>query len=162
MYTEIRNAEPSDAEALADLWYDGWQDAHADLVPDELTRIRTRPAFLARVHSHASAIRVAGEIGRPIAMSLVQNDELYQFYVGAEARGTGLAGGLLADAHRQIAGSGASTGWLSCAIGNLRAARFYGKHGWRNVGEMDTVFDGETGLFTLRSWRLERDMSDVS
>ena len=34
--TEVRPAERSEISALARLWYDGWQDAHAVLLPEAL------------------------------------------------------------------------------------------------------------------------------
>ena len=48
------------------------------------------------------------------------------------------------------------TGWLACAIGNDRAARFYEKNGWRRTGTI--VNDAETlqGPFPLEVWRYEK------
>jgi GNAT superfamily N-acetyltransferase len=57
-------------------------------------------------------------------------DEVNQLYVARSARGTGLAGRLLAEAEARIRAGGARTSWLVCAIGNFRAARLYEKHGW--------------------------------
>lgn len=162
MHPVIRNSVPADAHILATLWHDGWQDAHAAVVPEELVRIRTRSAFLERVLEHGGAFRVIGDVGAPVAMSLVLDDELYQFYVGAPGRGTGMARVLLTDALGQIAMNGAQRGWLSCAIGNDRAARFYEKNGWERMGEMETVFEGADGPFTMTSWRYEVDVSLLS
>ena len=39
---EVRNAEEAEIDRLASIWYDGWRDAHEQIVPAELTRHRTR------------------------------------------------------------------------------------------------------------------------
>jgi hypothetical protein len=46
---EIRDAQESEIDALGQLWYDGWQDAHAAVVPAELKRLRTRESFTERM-----------------------------------------------------------------------------------------------------------------
>ena len=54
--------------------------------------------------------------------------------------------------------AGVRVAWLSCAIGNERAARFYEKRGWRRVG---TVVEGltlATGPFELEVWRYEKSL----
>jgi hypothetical protein len=35
---DVRAAEEVEIDQLAKLWYDGWHDAHAQIVPAELTR----------------------------------------------------------------------------------------------------------------------------
>ena len=41
MQIDVRGAEEAEIGYLAKLWSDGWQDAHAQILPAELTRIRT-------------------------------------------------------------------------------------------------------------------------
>lgn len=36
-----RNALAEEIDSLAELWRNGWQDAHAGIVPAELVRLRT-------------------------------------------------------------------------------------------------------------------------
>ena len=86
---EIRNADAGEADRLAQLWYDGWCDAHLKIVPAELTRVRTPESFRERMRAAIKDVRVAGPAGAPIAFYLLKDDELYQFYVSAGARGTG-------------------------------------------------------------------------
>jgi hypothetical protein len=38
---DVRDAEEVEIDQLAKLWYDGWRDAHARIVPEQLTRLRT-------------------------------------------------------------------------------------------------------------------------
>ena len=42
---DVRAAEEGEIGHLARIWYDGWHDAHAQIVPAELTRLRTLESF---------------------------------------------------------------------------------------------------------------------
>ncbi len=153
----IRNAENREVGQLAKLWYDGWQDAHAAILPAELARLRTLESFGERLEQHLDHVRTAGEIGDPLGFCLCKDDELYQLYVSADARGTGLAAKLLEDAEDQFRRNGVTTAWLACAIGNERAERFYEKSGWRRAGEMTNHLETPAGEFLLQTWRYEKD-----
>ncbi len=153
---EIRPAEISEAAELAKLWYDGWQDAHANIVPEPLARLRTLEDFSERMLRGIANVRVAGRVGEPLGFHIVKSDELHQLYVRADARGTGAAQALIADAERGIANNGHGTVWLACGIGNDRAARFYEKCGWH----MERIFtyepDTPEGIFRIDVWRYEK------
>lgn len=153
---KIRDAEGSETEALAQLWYDGWQDAHAAVVPAELKRLRTRESFTERMADMISTVRVAGPVGAPLGFHIVKDDELYQLYVSADARGKGVAASLIADAERMLAACGFETAWLACAIGNDRAVRFYEKSGWRNAGNFMSEIPTADGIFPFEVWRFEK------
>jgi len=156
---DIRNAEHSDIQTLARLWYDGWQDAHAAILPAELARQRTLESFAERLESLLPLVRVAGESKQPLGFCICKDHELYQLFVSAEARGTGLALKLIHDAEDLLSKSNVRTAWLACAIGNDRAARFYEKSGWRQVGTMINRLDTPAGEFLLETWRYEKDLS---
>lgn len=153
---DIRQANEAEIDALAQLWYDGWQDAHADLLPAELRRLRTLESFTQRLRAAIDQVRVAGAEGQPAGFSIVKSDELYQFYVSAQQRGAGLAATLLADAEATLITSGVETAWLTCAMGNDRAARFYEKHGWQRVGVVTSEVQTSNGPFSLDVWRYEK------
>jgi len=87
---------------------------------------------------------------------MVKGDELYQLYVAAELRGSGVAAALMADADAQFSAQGVKTAWLACAIGNHRAARFYEKCGWHRVGTMINHLETTEGTFLLEVWRYEK------
>jgi GNAT superfamily N-acetyltransferase len=154
-----RPADPSETGALARLWYDGWQDAHAAILPATLARARTRESFVERMAAALADVRVIGPQGAPLGFAMLKGDELYQFYVASEARGAGIAAALMADAEAQLAARGVETAWLACAIGNARAARFYEKSGWHlastEVSRLDTV----DGPFDLEVWRYEKHLA---
>ena len=152
----IRPAEPLDVAALAALWYHTWHEAHAHLVPPELTRVRTLDSFRERIAAALPRLRVVGPPGEPLGFCIVKDDELYQLFVAASARGSGAAAALLADAEALLAGRRIHTAWLACAIGNERAARFYEKHGWRRVGTMVNYAETSNGAFPLEVWRYEK------
>ena len=152
----VRDAEEADISRLAQIWYDGWQDAHARILPAELRRLRTLESFSARLAEHLGDVRVAGAIGSPLGFCMSKGAELYQLYVSADARGTGLAAALVADAEEKFREEDIETAWLACAIGNERAARFYEKCGWRRVGTMTSQLPTQEGVFPLDVWRYEK------
>jgi ribosomal protein S18 acetylase RimI-like enzyme len=152
----VRAAEPGELDRVAAIWHDAWREAHVHLVPAELTRLRTLQNFRERLQAALPDIRVAGPVNAPVGFSIIKDDELYQLYVSAEARGTGVAAALVADAEARLAERGVRTAWLACAIGNERAARFYDKCGWRRVGTMINLAETSEGSFPLEVWRYEK------
>jgi ribosomal protein S18 acetylase RimI-like enzyme len=156
--TDVRPAEPDEIDHLARVWYDGWRDAHVALVPAELTRLRTRESFRDRLAAAIARIRVIGPRGTPVGFCIVKDEELYQLFVSAPARGSGVAARLIDDGEARLAAAGVDTAWLACAIGNDRAARFYEKRGWRRVGNMINDVETSVGTFTLEVWRYEKSL----
>jgi GNAT superfamily N-acetyltransferase len=154
----VRDASVQEIDDLARIWCDGWHDAHALILPAELKRRRTLESFRDRLQRRLADVRVAGEPGAAAGFYIVNGDELYQFYVLSEARGTGVAAALMADAEARFADAGVDTAWLACAIGNRRAARFYEKRGWRLVGNMISNLDTPEGIFPLVVWRYEKSL----
>jgi GNAT superfamily N-acetyltransferase len=158
--TAVRTAEPSDLKPLARLWWSGWRDGHDGLLPEALTRLRTLESFEDRMAAALSKVRALGPVGAPLGFHLLKDDELYQFYLAAEARGTGAAAVLMADAEAGLAAAGVTVAWLACAIGNARAARFYEKSGW-TLARVETVpTETSEGLFPLEVWRYEKRLAD--
>jgi GNAT superfamily N-acetyltransferase len=154
---EIRKPEPVESDALAQLWFNGWRDAHARIVPPELARARTLASFRgARMRAGLADARVVGPKGAPLGFAMLKGDGLYQLYVAAAARGTGVAAALIADAEARIAATGAATAWLACAIGNERAARFYEKSGWQRARVITSRLETPNGIFLLDVWRYEK------
>ena len=151
-----RPADPSETNALTRLWHDGWQDGHAAVVPAALTRARTLENFAERMSAALADVRVIGPHGAPLGFAMLKGDELYQFYVSSEARGTGVATALMADAEAQLAARGVETAWLACAVGNARAAKFYQKSGWHLARTEISRLDTSDGPFYLEIWRYEK------
>jgi ribosomal protein S18 acetylase RimI-like enzyme len=153
---KVRAAESAEIDHLAKVWYDAWHEAHAHLVPSGLTQLRTFDSLRDRLKAALPNVRVVGLSGAPVGFYIVKGDELYQLFVSAEARGSGAAAALLADAEERLAANRIDTAWLACAIGNDRAARFYEKNGWRRVGTMVNYAETANGAFPLEVWRYEK------
>lgn len=75
----IRSADATETQCLARIWYDGWQDAHARIVPAELGRVRTLQNFQERLQVGYANIRVAGPNLAPLGFHWLRGAELYQF-----------------------------------------------------------------------------------
>ena len=156
--TSIRDAKVSEIEPLTNIWFDGWQDAHARIVPAELARLRTLQSFEDRLRAALSGVRVAEVAGTPVGFYLLKGAELYQFYVSSSARGSGIAAVLMADAEAQLSRKGVHIAWLACAIGNDRAARFYEKRGWSRTATVTDHVEIPGGTFALDVWRYEKSL----
>jgi L-ascorbate metabolism protein UlaG (beta-lactamase superfamily)/GNAT superfamily N-acetyltransferase len=152
----VRSADAAELDRLATVWFDAWRDAHAHLVPAELTRVRTWESFRSRLEEALRDIRVTGLPGDPSGFCIVKGDELYQLFVAARARGSGVAIALIEDAERRLSKAGVETAWLACAVGNDRAAKFYEKRGWRRAGTMINQAETSDGPFPLEVWRYEK------
>jgi len=151
----VRAADPGEIDRLAQLWYDDWQDAHARLAPPGLVRARTLARFRDRLAAALGQTRVAGRVGAPVALCMIQDDELYQLYVARDARGAGVAAALLADGEARLA-ERVTSAWLACAVDNDRAARFYEKCGWHRARTMASRLETADGVFEIDIWRYEK------
>ncbi|MGH9370590.1 MAG: GNAT family N-acetyltransferase [Vicinamibacterales bacterium] len=156
---DVRAAEEREIDQLARLWHDGWRHAHAQIVPAELSRLRTLESFRHRLQAALPDVRVVGPSGAPVAFCIVKGDELYQLFVSAPSRGSGIAAVLMADAEARLSAAGVETAWLACAIGNDRAARFYEKCGWHRAGTMVNRLETSSGMFPLEVWRYEKSLT---
>ena len=152
----IGDAKVSEIGQLAKLWFDGWQDAHARIVPPELVRLRTLLSFEERLRAAFTGVRIATVLSAPVGFYLLKGAELYQFYVSSHARGSGVAAVLMADAEAHLRASGVHTAWLACAMGNDRAAKFYEKCGWSRTCTQTDDVEVPGGTFPLEVWRYEK------
>jgi GNAT superfamily N-acetyltransferase len=159
MQIEVRPAEKGELDRLAAIWHEVWHETHAPIMPAELGRLRTLENFSDRLEAILPDIRVAGPIGAPLGFCIVKDDELYQLYLSADARGTGVAAALLADGEDRIAAAGFDRTWLGCAVGNERAARFYERSGWTLAGTVTIEVETAEGPFPLEVWRYEKTLT---
>jgi Acetyltransferases len=156
---DVRAVEEGEIGHLAKIWYDGWHDAHAQIVPAELTRLRTLESFRDRLEAALPNVRVVGPSGEPVGFCIVKGSELYQLFVSPQSRGSGVAAALIADAEARLSENGVATAWLACAIGNERAAKFYEKCGWHRAGTMINHLETSKGTFPLEVWRYEKSLT---
>ena len=66
MAMDVRDANEAEIDWLAQLWFDGWQDAHAEIVPPELKRLRTLESFRDRLRAALPHTRVVGPVVSPV------------------------------------------------------------------------------------------------
>ena len=156
---DVGAAEEVEIGHLAKIWYDGWHDAHAQIVPAELTRLRTLESFRDRLQAALPNVRVVGPSSEPVGFCIVKGNELYQLFVSAQSRGSGVAAALIADAEARLSENGVETAWLACAIGNERAAKFYEKRGWHRARTMINHLETSTGMLPLEVWRYEKSLT---
>lgn len=151
----VRSAAQGDVDLLARIWVEGWNDAHALILPPELARFRTLDDLRARLVKYRDNTVVVDRRGRPVGFAMVKADELDQLYVSRDARGTGASGALVVGALDRIRCAGHRRAWLACAIGNDRAARFYRKSGWSRTGIVTIRLETQDGPVPLDVWRFE-------
>ena len=150
---QIRRAEEADIPTVAQLWHLGWHSAHASIVDADLVRTRGPAEFMSRTTTHLGQTYVAMFMGAVVGFFMVEGDELYQFYLDASQQGSGLAAKMMAEAEAMLPSPKA---WLSCSVGNDRAAAFYSKCGWRNAGEEEIQVETTDGALPVRVWRFEK------
>lgn len=153
-----RPATAADLAPLARLWHAGWHEAHAAIVPRSLTSMRTLESFRERLGRMGDDLRAAGPEGAPLGFCAVKDDELYQLFVSQKSRGTGLAAMLLADGEARLAERGVARAVLLCADGNDRAALFYQRAGWKNLGLRNESVETEDGPFFFDLLRFEKEL----
>jgi hypothetical protein len=73
---QVRTAGEREVDHLARLWYEGWQDAHAQILPAELRRLRSLDSFRQRLQAALPDTRVVGPRGAPNGFCITNGDEL--------------------------------------------------------------------------------------
>ena len=157
----IRHALPEDLPILANIWHDGWHEAHAAYVPEALTTLRTTADFARRLALFGDDLRVAGPDGTPLGLCAIKGTELYQLYVSQAGRGSGIAAALVADAEMRLAATGVTEAALDCGLENHGAARFYARQGWRDTGVVEVMLETSDGPFPLEIRRFSKVLRTV-
>ena len=83
------------------------------------------------------AMLVHGPIADPEVAAVVNADagiELSKFYLAPEQHGTGAAQALMTETLNTAVRTGAKSCWLGVNQQNVRAAKFYAKHGFEIIG----------------------------
>ena len=77
----------------------------------------------------------------------------------AQARGTGVAAALIADAEARLAERGYQTAWLRLRRDRRRASRtILRKCGWRRAGTFVSELETTAGIIPLEVWRYEKPL----
>lgn len=158
MEITLRPADAEDPARIAQIWYDGWQQAHRGRVPDALVAIRTRESFDRRAIDLLSTTTVAVVDGAPVGFVMIEDDEVTQVYVADQHRGAGVADALLTEAERRIAAAGHGRAWLAVVAENERARRFYQRRGWQDAGRFDHQAPGPDGPVSVPAHRYVKNL----
>lgn len=150
---QIRAAQPDDAEALAHLHLDVWEDAYTGLMPPSVFADR-RADVAARVTTWEEILSASGaaedaattwvaedsdglvgfvSVGPPRDNEMEHDEEVWALYVRASSWGTGLGHALL---HTAVADRPA---YLWVLASNARAVRFYQRQGFARDGAEDAT-----------------------
>lgn len=151
----VREAQPADAEAIADVHVRGWQWGYRDLLPAEALAkldVSKRAAWWTQVLAGAfdgSAVWVAERDGAVIGFAAAgpsrdegapeDEGELYALYLREDAAGQGVGHALLDAAVEDLRERGAANIVLWVLASNARARSFYEKAGWAPDGGTKTA-----------------------
>ena len=79
---QIKPAHPDDAARLVEIWYRGWHQAHADVVPPALTALRSFEEFTMRMRVHLKHTQVVWVEGQIAGFFMVDHDCICNWYTG--------------------------------------------------------------------------------
>lgn len=170
----VRPAVLDDATAIARVQTLGWQHGYAGLLPDGFLagidlaaserRWRSQLVNVDRITSEFVAVAadgtvlgmmVVGPSTDPDAVERGSPGHVYALYVLAERWGAGLGHALHEQGMHSLSEAGHTEATLWVLEGNLRALRFYGRHGW--VDDHMSKTDEQPGA-TLVEHRLRRPL----
>ncbi|TQL75676.1 L-amino acid N-acyltransferase YncA [Stackebrandtia endophytica] len=154
----IRAGLPADVPAVAEIWNDGWRDGHLGHVSEGLVAVRTPESFVERAGSAVSDTTVVTVDGVIAGFAMIVADEVEQFYVAGDHRGTKVADTLLAEAERLVAAQDYHAAWLAVVPGNTRARRFYERNDWADRGRFVYCADTLSGKIPVTAHRYTKQL----
>lgn len=174
----LRWATAADASVLASLWHRTWHHTYARHLTPEAQSLCGPDSFRRRVAVSLFEVDPTAAPPTPRPTTLVAEPcngggriagfamlrggaELAHLYVAPEAHGTGLASHLLQNLESVLYEQrGCEVAHLSVAVRNLRAVRFYEKHGW--VGTPKGPWMSTAPWQPSRPEELPLDLDDAS
>ena len=155
---DIRRARADELGEVAGLYWRTWHESQASIEPPEIAASRPPDFFENRVAGWSEPPICAWYSGRLGGFAAWQGAYLGQVFVDLALRGTGIGGSLLAAAEAAIAAAGHRTAKLDCIVGNDSGRRFYERHGWHVVDEIDDPHPVEGQSIALRIWHMEKPL----
>ncbi|MBW3579330.1 MAG: GNAT family N-acetyltransferase [Actinobacteria bacterium] len=149
----VREAQASDAAAIAALQVRSWRAAYRGIVPDAFLDNLAEDAWLERWTSQLTAAghdgihqlvstdprdgppRAVAVCGPAMEPTVELTGQLYVLYADPPSWGRGHGGALLRRVHELLAADGHSGAMLWVAADNDRSIEFYEHHGWTKDGE---------------------------
>ena len=172
---ELRDATPADAHALATVHVASWRAAYRGLMPDEVLAGLSVPereqlwSDRLTAQEARTSVVVATDAGRVVGFAaagppLVPTDRadstlgvLYALYLDPDRWGRGIGTPLHAAALDRLVTHSFTHAGLWVLDGNLRALRFYHRHGWTDTGR--TQIDRGPQDIELHERRLHRSLT---
>ncbi len=151
----VRRATTSDAPEVAEVHVASWRRGYSGLIPEDyLARLRASDRVeewqrMLQLDDERFRVFVAERDGRIVGLGATTTTgdaervgEIAQLYVHPDVWGSGVADQLLHELEADLRARGCGAALLEVAAGNVRATRFYERHGWRNAN-----VDGEQELW---------------
>jgi len=154
----IRAGLSDDVPVVARIWSDGWRDGHLGHVSEGLVAVRTPESFTERTELAVRDTTVITVDGSVAGFTMVIADEVEQFYVAEEHRGTKVADTLLTEAERLVAAQRHHVAWLAVVPGNTRARRFYERNDWTDQGRFVYCADALSGRIPVTAHRYTKQL----
>ncbi len=161
---DIRQAEPADAQQIADVHDTSWRNAYAGILPHSaLTKMIQRRGtnWWARAINRATAIQVL-DIGDNLAgyvtlgpnrvTTLPFEGEIYELYLKPEYQGLGFGSRLFLSARNELKRRGISGCVVWVLEDNDPAIRFYENAGGKLIAQGSECFDGKTVAKIAYAW----------
>ena len=152
----IRQADRTDADAIADVHGNAWRGAYSGIIPHKAlnTMINRRGTdWWQRVINRSGAVFVADvggviagyvTFGRNRARQLSQQGEIYELYLLPQYQGVGLGTRLFDSARKALAAHNLKGLVVWALDDNANANAFYQGLGGRDVAEGTETFDNKT------------------
>lgn len=140
MSTTVRPARPEEAAAVAAVHEAAWNASAGAIVGRELEELAPFESRVEQIRAGLedppadACLLVAERAGELIGMAVCRGDELRDLYVAPASWATGAADALLDESLAFLRSAGVRRAILWVGEANLRARRFYEKHGWRPDG----------------------------
>lgn len=153
---DIRKAEPRDAEAVACVHHEAWQNAYAGIIPhralNSMIGRRGRAWWENAIRRAASVlvVEMGGDIvgyatiGRNRARELPQEGEIYELYLLPEYQGIGLGSYMFRECRSILKNSGLSGLAAWCLEDSANAVTFFRATGGMDVAEGMEDFGGRS------------------
>ena len=142
----VRRATTSDAPQVSEVHVASWRRGYSGLLPaDYLARLRPSDRVeewqrLLQLDDDGFRVFVAERDGRILGLGATARSgdaervgEIAQLYVHPDVWGSGVGDQLLLELEDDLRSRGCDAALLEVAASNVRAVRFYERHGWRNA-----------------------------
>lgn len=162
--TTVRDAAPSDASAIADVYAAAWREAYLGIIPaPEIERgIARRGAAWWLMSIRRGRSLLVSDVGGTVAgyasygrgrLRGLGLGEIYELYVLPEYQGIGLGRRLFSSARQRLTRRGLHGLTVWCLDDNERAREFYGAMGGRETARSSDRMGGVALQKTAFVWR---------